>query len=317
MGLTVKRTWFLLSGTIAAGMYGSLAFGADVDPPTALPAVSGVNGKVEFSAGYVDIDDLGDDALIRGAASLSVPIGDMFGLQADVAVVDAYGDTSFGTNLHAFTRDPNSYLIGAIGGYADFETANLWYVGPEVELYFNNISVELLGGYMNADDGAGHDGEFWAIGDLALYATDNLRLTLGARAIAGFESAHAGLEWYLGDHGLPVSFTLDGRLGENGFGSIMAGFSFYFGGEEKSLIRRHREDDPHNRSLDIFAAAAGGAAFAGGTQGETTEPPPSPPPPEVPPPPPPEVPPPPPPPPEVPPPPPPPPPVCEVDCPIP
>jgi hypothetical protein len=279
MGLTVKRAYFLLSGTIAAGIYGSVAFGADIDAPGQLPAVSGVNGKVEFSAGYIDIDDLDDDAIFRGAASLSFPVGDMFGIQADVAIADAFGNTDFGTNLHAFTRSPDSYLFGVVGGYADFETANLWYVGPEIELYVNNFSVEFLGGYVNVDNGAGHDDKFFAIGDLALYATDNLRLTIGARTIASFDSAHAGVEWYMGEHGLPASFTLDGRIGEDGFASIQAGFSFYFGGEEKSLIRRHREDDPRNLSLDIFSAAAGGAAFAGGTSPQTAPPPP----PEVPP----------------------------------
>ena len=48
----------------------------------------------------------------------------------------------------------------------------------------------------------------------------------------------------MGNTGLPVSLTLDGQVGEDGYTSVMAGVSLYFGGEDTSLIRRHREDDP-------------------------------------------------------------------------
>jgi hypothetical protein len=126
------------------------------------------------------------------------------------------------------------------------------------------ISIEATAGVM--DLGGDLNGtKFYGVGDLALYATDNLRLTVGASSVANFESAHLGAEWYLADIGLPASLTVNGRAGEHGFTSIMAGFSFYFGGEDKSLIRRHREDDPRNRSLDIFGA--GGAVLGGGTLG--------------------------------------------------
>jgi hypothetical protein len=262
----MKTAGLLLSGTIAAGMYGNLAYAADISAPTSLPAVSAPNGKLEFGAGWVDLNNLSSDTEFRGGASISFPVGDMFGIQGDLAVVDAFSDTAVGGTVHFFTRDPNSYLLGMIGGYADVGQVNAWYVGPEVELYLNNISIEAVGGYIDPHGGANSKNLF-AMGDLALYATDDLRLSVGARSVTGFESAHAGLEWYMGQTvGIPASFTLDGRVGEHGFTSIMAGFSLYFGGEDKSLIRRHREDDPRNRSLDIFAATAGGALLGGGTE---------------------------------------------------
>jgi len=60
--------------------------------------------------------------------------------------------------------------------------------------------------------------------------------------------------------GLPASLTVDGRVGEHGFTTLTAGFNIYFGGDtSKSLIRRHREDDPPIRGKDIFGAA--GDAF--------------------------------------------------------
>ena len=266
MTISMKRAAFLLTGTIAAGMYGSVSMAADIaTPESPLPAVSDINGKVELGGGWADLDDISSDEVFRGGAALSFPVGDMFGIQADLTALDAFGDTAVGGALHAFTRDPNSYLLGAYGGYVDAGPANIWYVGPEAELYLDNISIEAIGGYMDISNGVGS--EFYAMGKLALYATDNLRLSVGASTVANFESANAGLEWFMGDAGLPVSLTVEGRLGEDGFTSIMGGLSLYFGGEEKSLIRRHREDDPRLHFFDIFNAGLLGS----GTLGEGPE----------------------------------------------
>jgi hypothetical protein len=259
MTISMIRATFLLTGTIAAGMYGSVSMAADVETVTELPAVSGINGKVEIGGGWADLDDLGDDEIFRGAAAFSFPVGDMFGIQADVYAVDVFSETTVGGAAHAFMRDPNSYLLGVYGGYADAGSANVWYVGPEAELYLDNISIEAIAGFMDVSGGGSSSGsEAYVLADLALYATDNFRMSIGASSIGGFEMGRAGLEWFMGDTGLPVSLKLDGRVGEDGFASVMAGVSLYFGGEDKSLIRRHREDDPPIYGLDIFGAFLGG-----------------------------------------------------------
>ena len=54
---------------------------------------------------------------------------------------------------------------------------------------------------------------------------------------------------------LPLSVTADARLGEDGAVSALAGLRFYFGDDGKSLIDRHRQDDPRDRGFDLFAAA--------------------------------------------------------------
>ena len=256
MTISMKRAAFLLTGTIAAGMYGSVSMAADVETVTSLPAVSGPNGKVEIGAGWADLDDIDGDEVFRGAAAFSFPVGDMFGIQADVYAVDALDETTVGGAIHAFTRDPNSYLLGVYGGYADAGSAHAWYVGPEAELYLDNISIEAIAGYVDVSDSS-FDGNFYGLADLAFYATDNFRLSIGASSVAGFETGRAGLEWFMGDTGLPVSLKLDGRLGEDGYTSVTAGVSLYFGGEDKSLIRRHREDDPPVYGVDIFGAFLG------------------------------------------------------------
>jgi hypothetical protein len=262
MTISMKRAVFLLTGTIAAGMYGSVSFAADIGTVSALPAVSGPNGKLQGSAGWADINDLSSDAIFRGGAAFSFPVGDMFGIQADLAAADVFSDTAVGGAVHAFTRDPSSYLFGVYGGYVDGGSANAWYVGPEAELYLGNISIEGIAGFMDVSgSGSSSGSEFYAVGDLALYATDNLRLSIGASSVAGFQAGRAGLEWFMADTvNLPVSLTLDGQVGEDGFTSIMAGLSLYFGGEDKSLIRRHREDDPPIHFFDIFSAFLSGPA---------------------------------------------------------
>jgi hypothetical protein len=252
MTISLKRASFLLNGTIAASLYGSVSMAADIETATALPAVSAPNGKVEIGGGWADIDDLGDDEVFRGGAAFSFPVGDIFGIQADLTALDAYGETAIGGAVHFFTRDPDSYLLGAYGGYVDAGSTDAWYVGPEAELYFDNISIEAVGGVMDISSGGGT--EYYAMGKVALYATENLRLSVGASTVANFESANAGLEWFMGDTGLPLSLTIDGQLGEDGYSNIMAGLSLYFGGEDKSLIRRHREDDPRLHFFSIFNA---------------------------------------------------------------
>lgn len=234
---------------------------ADVDVgKTSLPAVSGPNGKIEISGGFGDLDEVDDDFILRGGAAFSIPLGENFGLQADVAAVDAFDDTMVGGAMHFFMRDPESYLLGVAGGAGFSEDANVYFIGPEAELYLGNVSVELWGGYLNVDvDGASSKDEWFGFGDLAFYATDDLRFSVGARSVAGTESGHAGLELQMAGLGLPVSLTADGTVGEDDLWTATVGFKLYFGGEDKSLIRRHREDDRRNRTLDLFSAA--GSAF--------------------------------------------------------
>ncbi|MFT3672529.1 hypothetical protein [Aestuariivirga sp.] len=253
----------LLGGTIISGFWGYGALAADVaGGKTDLPAVSAVNGKLEAGGGYADLDGVNGDGVWYGAGSISVPLGFSFGAQADFSVGNAFDETGVGGALHLFTRDPNSHLFGLIGGYSDVGNGHLAFVGGEAEWYLDNISIETAAGYLNAnpDSGSSKD-RFFAFGDLAMYATDNFRLSVGASSVAQFESANVQAEYLLDS--MPVSFKLRGTIGEDGYVAATAGVSFYFGGDDanKSLIRRHREDDPRNRSLDIFGTGAGAAAL--------------------------------------------------------
>lgn len=144
-----------------------------------LPAVSGVNGKLEL-----DFGGLSDPAgsIVRGGASLSVPLGQSFGLQGDLSIGSIDGDWSVGGALHAFTRDPSSYLLGVTAGVVVADGSRLAAAGPEAELYLDRISLEGWAGWaaIGYDDAALTDENgFFAMGDIAYYATDDWRISLG------------------------------------------------------------------------------------------------------------------------------------------
>lgn len=246
--------------------------GTIVQPDTQLPAVSGINGKWEFDPGL-----LTGGGMLRGAGSVSVPLGDRFGLQ-----VDAMG-TWTSTNgfiysgaLHAFTRDPDRYLAGLTGGIVVSPQATLAAFGPEGELYMDQFSLEAWAGIANLNyispaltDKTGA----FAIGDVAYYVTPDWRFTFGGSYVLGDLSVHTGTEYLIHTLGMPISATADARLHNNGAYTFTVGIKGYFGGSDdgKSLIDRQRQDDPPNRAIDLFTAA-GSQLFAKPGGGGTTNP---------------------------------------------
>jgi hypothetical protein len=82
--------------------------------------------------------------------------------------------------------------------------------------------------------------------DVIFYPTPNLQLFAGHRYTGGIHAAAAGAEYlWRSDGDMATSSFVEGRLGENDSRAIWAGVRLYFGSGEKSLMRRHREDDPN------------------------------------------------------------------------
>ena len=258
--MRLKTLSVVLLGTVS-GLAAFSAAAADLTmvPPSPeeamLPAVSGPNGKFEL-----DLGRLSDpSSYIAGAAgSISVPVTDRFGLQGDVMVHYGNDALTYGGALHAFTRDPSSYLLGVTGAAIRGPGATLWGAGPEAELYWGSLSLEMWAGYAALDynDAAMDDisGGF-AFVDGAFYPTDNFRLTLGGSYVLGELGLHAGAEYSLADYGLPLSLTADARSTESSTRATI-GIAGYFGSDpDKSLIDRHRQDDPRNRAVDFFGGS--------------------------------------------------------------
>lgn len=214
-----------------------------------LPAVSSPNGKI--AAGGGGYDDIGF-GFIEG--SFSVPLNHSWGLQIDGIAGNSDNDGIFGGGGHLFWRNPHSGLLGIYGGILSVETESDDYthhaVGLEAQAYMNQISLEGIVGHEGGDNV--EDGLF-AIGNIAVYPTDDVRLYGGVRYIQEDFLGAGGIEMQLSSLGLGSGFTVfgEGRLHDDDRWQAWGGVRIYFG-QEKSLKRRHREDDPVNPAKEFL-----------------------------------------------------------------
>lgn len=247
---------FLSSGLIFG--LASVTFAADLPPidvgpgpvpAESLPAVSAFNGKIAGFGGWLD-DETGDTGIGGLMGSFSVPLGHRFGFEADGMVATAHSDFVGEVGAHLFWRDPSKGLLGLYGEYVtrddpDWET---WRLGVEGHAYLGNISLEALVGYEETDlpPGFSDDENVFAYLDAAYYLNDNFRIAAGYRHLDGIHIGAAGLEYQFSESfwGMGTSVFAEGRIGEDDYAAVWGGLRLYLGQENKSLIRRHREDDP-------------------------------------------------------------------------
>ncbi len=257
-----------ISGVVSGFAFALLmtlpAWSADVVAPD-LCAVSGVNGKLAFEGGAWDANGFNNEELIQGIGSLSMPLGCMFGLQLDAGAGEFGDANSVGVGGHLFMRDPNSYLFGVHATYEDWSfnapalDVESVKIGAEAELYLGNVSLEAWAG---VEDTNRTSSDFFGKLTAAFYVTDDLRLAAGVRHSNDVTSGVIGAEWQMPD--MPLALTADAEFGENDYQAFSIGAKFYFGAEQKSLINRHRQDDPDDGLFDFIGGAAGAASVPGG-----------------------------------------------------
>lgn len=213
------------------------------------PAVSAVNGKLAIIGGLTDDDTRSTEYSGVLAGSLTVPLSHSFGFQADAAAGSADGNAIVGVGGHLFWRDPSSALVGAIASYAredvsggpELESIRL---GGETEIYLGDFTVQARAGHQfghNVDDG------FFGRVDVSWYATDDFRLRLGVANDPIVDTTVSGdVEFRPGYEAMPgLAYFADAAAGDDNYVRASIGVRFYFG-ENKSLKRRHREDDPED-----------------------------------------------------------------------
>jgi hypothetical protein len=228
----------VVTGTFGFGMMLTGALAADVDPGC-VPAVSAINGKIEGAGGYYE-DEVDDGTRFQGVASLSLPLGCLLGAQIDVGAGDLDGDGFFGVGGHLFMRDPASYLVGIHAQYIDLSGEDIFRVGPEVELYLDNVTLSAMAGFEDVESFDTDD--VVAQVEAAYYVDDNFKLYAGYRHFLPVDAGAIGFEFQ--PETLPGSVFVDAMVGSDDYVSVMGGLRFYFGAEDKSLKARHREDDP-------------------------------------------------------------------------
>lgn len=235
------------------------------------PAVSAPNAKLEFDAGALGLPGL--SFMGRAAGTFTVPIGERFGLQADLSASTAPGFTTSGA-IHVFTRDPARYLIGGTFGFVRSPGATVLAAGPEAELYLDRWTVAAWGGVAAArPSSAATRVSPFIMTNAAYYVTDNWRLNLGVSWLDGYAAVQGGSEYLLSDLSRPVALTAELRVGQDGAARATLGLRGYFGPDpNKPLIQRHREDDPTDRGSALYAAT-GGLTLSLATQaiGESTQ----------------------------------------------
>ncbi len=136
-------------------------------------------------------------------------------------------------------------------GFQVLSGADVGKVGVEGEAYLDRFSLEGLFAYQ-----FGTTSGLAARGTLAYYPTDDLRLDIGAFHLAGVGAGiRGGLEWSpQGQH-----FSLFGDASTaNGGVTAVGGLRVFFGDKSKSLIDRHRQDDPLNLLPEDLHLLGGG-----------------------------------------------------------
>lgn len=266
----LNRNFLLVTTALAGGcLLSATAQAADLyvsgEPtlPTVLPAVSGLNGKISLEGGALDEEGF---AALKG--SVSMPIGHRYGLQLDGSVGILDEDFFGGVGGHLFWRDPSYALLGIYGSYTAVEAldGDIGRLGVEGEYYWNQFTIKGVIGaeFIDIDPPTNYsETNVFAFSDLSYYANDNLELSVGHRYTGEKHALALGVEYQINQQVFAsgVSLFAEARIGEDEYQGAWAGMRMYLG-DDKSLIRRHREDDPTDWEEDnIFGIvnAAGGA----------------------------------------------------------
>jgi len=217
-------------------------------------AVSETNGKFGAMHGSMDSQDA---TSVEG--SITWPFRDCFGFQLDglYSNVDqrTFGfarphDEDFGgVGGHFFWRDSGTAMLGLEAGYVFSDLVDSYEIGFEAERYFEWFTLGAKAGFASIDfsrpilnpndDTDGFFGQVY----IGAYPMDNLLIT--AIVESRFDNTSVGIEV---EYQLPVrglSIFASAAKGESDYDQAFVGMRYYFG-EDKPLIRRHRESDPRS-----------------------------------------------------------------------
>ena len=222
-------------------------------PQTYQPAVDGLNWKIAGLGGT-----MADRAIYVGTGSVSIPLAGQYGLQLDVAT-GAYDDRYFAAGgAHLFWRDPSRGLVGLYGSathWDEFGGLRVGQVAGEVEFYFGQWTIQGIAGVETGNSKTAIVGNFTETYNtetrffdkinLAYYINDNWKSFVGHRYLGGKHALALGTEFAFRVNGPTMgSLFVEGRIGEDDYNGVWGGLRFYGGQKDKTLIQRHRQDDP-------------------------------------------------------------------------
>ena len=225
-----------------SGNNDTLAVSRSLLPP---PAVSAINGKVDYAGG-----DMNSAEGHNFSASITLPVGHNFGFQADSHYSRISDLNFYGGAGHFFWRNPDIGLLGITGGYLyrdGFNDINTYQAGSEGELYWHRFTFGWFAGVgsINYQYSAPfidtNPSRFVGRVSACYYPIDNLRV--GASLTTAFKDnlEKGEIEYQTPING--VALTGEAGWGTDGYKQWLFGLRYYFGGS-KSLRDRQRQDDP-------------------------------------------------------------------------
>jgi hypothetical protein len=261
--LTVEAVRLKLKRRLSIGVFASamVAYAGTALAQGAQPAGTNVtviqksSGTVEYTAPQaVNAPNLttqsltsvtGGDIWTGGGAKLSLPVGDLFGLQIEGGIgLDDY----YGIGGHLFWRDPGVGLLGGVASYETLDQVDMLRLGLEAEKYIGDIT---LAGKLEYQAGDIKDGVL-ASADVSYYVTPDVALRGGAEYNPENSAAHAGAEWRPAFTQAPgLSVFADSRFDEDGFDNVMIGMKLHFGTKGATMIDRDRRADPSDLLFNV------------------------------------------------------------------
>jgi hypothetical protein len=199
--------------------------------------------------------------------SVSFPLAYQWGAQIDGGLASASGSGVADGAAHVFWRDPSIGLLGAYGSYERWNGTDLQNIGgisattgriaAEGEYYwgrwnFNGLAGVETVGINEPVPPASIPNRSFSVPDrffdsisASYFVTDNFSLSIGHLYTFGTHFVTLGSEYgfALGGGRMAALFT-EGLIGERGNNSVLGGVRIYFGQRDKTLIDRHRQDDP-------------------------------------------------------------------------
>jgi hypothetical protein len=229
---------------------GTLASGDGTQAVELLPAVSEINGKVDYAGGVME-----SAAGHNFSGSITVPVGTHFGFQADALYSHVSDRDFYGGAGHFFWRDPAIGLLGVAGGGVTQDAVSSfqgliegqYYVGKFTAggyVGVGQLSYDIPAPFINSDPT-----KFLGSVTLDYYVTGNLRLGVGYTYAFQNSLGTVQAEYQTPWKGLAL--TAEYARGENHYDHALFGLRFYFG-KDKPLIDRHRQDDPPSLTQRIL-----------------------------------------------------------------
>jgi hypothetical protein len=241
--------------------------------PQTLPAVDGINAKIDGFGGGANRSD----GFYGASGSLAVPLARQWGLQLDAGIGSADGTSGYGGAGHVFWRDSS---IGFLGAYRSYSHWNGTDVFARVRSTDGTIFDVNLGQISASTGRYAAEGEYylsrWTLSGMAGVETVSINSTLLRFSVPNRFFDHVSAAYYVTDNfklsaghlytfdthfltlGSEYGFALgggrmaalfaQGLIGEGGNSAVLGGLRIYFGQHDKTLMERHRQDDPQNYS---------------------------------------------------------------------